>query len=356
MLFDTMPFGASAFGPDMRFGTVSAPILFQGRDPYLYSPSPDLQHSPSQFLPTEIPIKHMDRKSPAPSRQCDESEPVVYNIPIRVEGRDDGPAVPQRQFPADRRPQSPRTQRPENQMPASDATGRQMKPGLSASRLRSATPESSAEEVPVRSIPVHMETSSKPRDRSSSPAPAPKRKKTPQEQIDEANARLKELREDVETFSGTSCDKQYRYLDEMLTRLLISLDNVETEGNEQLRVARKETIRSIQQCADVLENKVKVSQEEQPIDRQGVSTTPTPGQPDATISELENGAADETTSQTEVPAHEMTSQPDAPADEQAMDTETGEPVCGSETAESVQPAAHHVEQELAETGSSESHL
>lgn len=293
MIFNTMPFATSR--PNMTFG---AP--FQGHDPFMsgfHSPS-QLNRIPAEPAAFEIPIKRMDRQSPAPGRPSGESpDSVVYNIPIHVEGRDDGHAVPQRQFPADRRPQSPRTRTPDQQMPAGDASSRQLRPGVSASKQRSVTPEVIRdEEAPISSIPVHMETTSKPRDRSNSPAPAPKKKKTPQEQIDEANSRLQELRQEVENFSGSSSDKQYRYLDEMLTRLLISLDNVDTEGNEQLRLARKETVRSIQQCADFLESKGK---EDQPAEE--MSQT----QPEAPAAEPNDSAPDSNSDENVIPASAM---------------------------------------------------
>lgn len=60
---------------------------------------------------------------------------------------------------------------------------------------------------------------------------------------------------DVENFTGKKNDKQYLYLDEMLTRNLIKLDNIETEGKENIRQARKEAIRCIQKCIAVLESK-----------------------------------------------------------------------------------------------------
>lgn len=275
MLFDSMPFGTAGYGPDMSFnGLVSERMPFQGHDPYLNPGSRIPQSQPFAPRVTPVPIKRMDVNSntcqPTEPDGRRSAEPVVYNIPIRVEGRDDvspgrcaSPAAPVRDVAPDRRPHSPQVRRTEQQIPilrGDGTTGRQLRPGASASRQRSATPEtSSSSDVPVRTVPVFE---SKPRDRSASPPPAPKKKKTPQEQIEEANERLKELRAEVEKFCGTSSDKQYRYLDEMLTRLLISLDTVDTEGNEELRIARKQTVRSIQSCADVLESKAKDQQQQ----------------------------------------------------------------------------------------------
>lgn len=59
----------------------------------------------------------------------------------------------------------------------------------------------------------------------------------------------------VNAFSGTSEDKQYRYLDEMLTRCMLQLDNVDTMGNESVRLARKNAIKKVQASIDLLETK-----------------------------------------------------------------------------------------------------
>ncbi|XP_045497242.1 BAG domain-containing protein Samui isoform X1 [Colias croceus] len=63
------------------------------------------------------------------------------------------------------------------------------------------------------------------------------------------------LMTEVENFTGTKKDKKYIYLDEMLTRNLIKLDNIETDGKENIRQARKEAIKCIQKCIAVLEAK-----------------------------------------------------------------------------------------------------
>lgn len=64
-----------------------------------------------------------------------------------------------------------------------------------------------------------------------------------------------ELMTQVENFGGKPKDKQYLYLDEMLTRNLIKLDNIETEGKDNIRQARKEAIKCIQSCISILEAK-----------------------------------------------------------------------------------------------------
>lgn len=59
----------------------------------------------------------------------------------------------------------------------------------------------------------------------------------------------------VEEFGGKRGDKEYMYLDEMLTRNLLKLDTIDTNGKESIRLARKEAIKCIQASIAVLEAK-----------------------------------------------------------------------------------------------------
>lgn len=59
----------------------------------------------------------------------------------------------------------------------------------------------------------------------------------------------------VEQFGGKRGDKEYAYLDEMLTRNLLKLDTIDTNGKENIRLARKEAIKCIQASIAVLEAK-----------------------------------------------------------------------------------------------------
>lgn len=52
-----------------------------------------------------------------------------------------------------------------------------------------------------------------------------------------------ELMSKVEQFKGTRQDKEYIYLDEMLTRNLLKLDTIDTNGKDSIRLARKEAIK-----------------------------------------------------------------------------------------------------------------
>lgn len=59
----------------------------------------------------------------------------------------------------------------------------------------------------------------------------------------------------VEQFGGKRGDRDYIYLDEMLTRNLLKLDTIDTNGKDAIRMARKEAIKCIQTSIAVLEAK-----------------------------------------------------------------------------------------------------
>lgn len=59
----------------------------------------------------------------------------------------------------------------------------------------------------------------------------------------------------VDRFNGSRGDKDYMFIDEMLTRNLLKLDTIDTNGRENIRLARKEAIRCIQASITVLEAK-----------------------------------------------------------------------------------------------------
>lgn len=63
----------------------------------------------------------------------------------------------------------------------------------------------------------------------------------------------------VEQFGGQRNDKDYMYLDEMLTRNLLKLDTIDTNGKESIRLARKEAIKCIQASIAVLDAKASLN-------------------------------------------------------------------------------------------------
>ena len=71
-----------------------------------------------------------------------------------------------------------------------------------------------------------------------------------------------DLEKQVDAFQGEKDSKEYKFLDEMLTRNLLALDGIETAGRDDVRQQRKESIKSINRCLSILESKAKTNQAE----------------------------------------------------------------------------------------------
>merc|ERR1712018_902491 len=70
-------------------------------------------------------------------------------------------------------------------------------------------------------------------------------------------ANVDDLAKQLEVFKGDKESKEYRFLDEMLTRNLLALDGIDTAGREDVRQQRRESIKSINRCLSILESKAK---------------------------------------------------------------------------------------------------
>merc|ERR1711913_168210 len=73
--------------------------------------------------------------------------------------------------------------------------------------------------------------------------------------LDKIKEEVDILMEKIDNFKGTKKDKEYLYLDEMLTRHLIALDGIEPEGQTEIRQMRKESIKSVNMCLSMLDER-----------------------------------------------------------------------------------------------------
>ncbi|PRD28481.1 UNVERIFIED_CONTAM: Samui [Trichonephila clavipes] len=91
-------------------------------------------------------------------------------------------------------------------------------------------------------------------------AEKPEKKESPEQvtlkKIENIIEKLKGYHAVVENFSGTDKEKQYRYLDEMLTRCMLELDEIDTMGLSSIRLSRKEAVKKVQASIDLLDTKV----------------------------------------------------------------------------------------------------
>ena len=68
-------------------------------------------------------------------------------------------------------------------------------------------------------------------------------------------AEVEELLQRVEKFAGGKKDKEYLYLDDLLTQKLCILDGIESDGREDIRKMRKDSIKTITRCLSMLDRR-----------------------------------------------------------------------------------------------------
>lgn len=174
--------------------------------------------------PAQAQSQHYQQKEPqndtTTSSHGTQKQPNVRHIPIYVEGRSD-PVYPKNvdQIFSDNNGSTLPKRAPGKQTPfAQHHSFHDQNPAQ-----RHQTPPSQQ----------HQQTP--PQESRSTPPPPPRQQVKPVDalvKVQNVQAEVEELAIVVNQFSGSSrTDKQYIYLDEMLTRNLIKLDTIETEGN-----------------------------------------------------------------------------------------------------------------------------
>lgn len=166
-------------------------------------------------------------------RNQEEKGPTIRHIPIFVEGRDE-PILPK------------------------DAAPTGMKRGGCQGKAESNSGKRGTQPEEKRQQQQQQTTEPPPQPQQAPPQPQPQppSKPDPLNQVADILKEVEELSIRVNEWKGTSrSEKEYIYLDEMLTRNLLKLDNIETEGREEVRTARKDVIRRIQAAISILESK-----------------------------------------------------------------------------------------------------
>lgn len=79
--------------------------------------------------------------------------------------------------------------------------------------------------------------------------------KTPLQLISDIHMECRQYEERVNAFNGSKKAKEYKLLEEMLTRSLLKLDGVESGHDDKIRQARKSAVREIHSYLDQLELK-----------------------------------------------------------------------------------------------------
>ena len=115
----------------------------------------------------------------------------------------------------------------------------------------------------VHNVPVRVVEAPEPPPPPPPPPPAkPEPKPEASKNISPAEARLRkieseveEILERVEKFNGCKKDREYLFLDDLLTQKLCLLDGIESEGREDIRKMRKDSIKSINRCLSILDRR-----------------------------------------------------------------------------------------------------
>lgn len=257
-------------------------ILLLSRRPItiMSIPSNDHQQQPQHPHHHNVNIRngqqHQQRYDEAPTTDAynkpQPPPPNVRHIPIFVEGREE-PLI-NRNVEKNGQQQRP-TSANDHQLPNSKSSGGifdRVKNFPTINRMQA--PQQQRSSSPHRTGPsnVHRSTSANSPARQQ-PDQSQQQQQTPRQEPEkhmpqphpDADSILKiqsiqrevlNLMDQVERFTGsTRKDRQYLYLDEMLTQNLLKLDTIDTEGKEQIKQARREAIKCINKCISVLEAK-----------------------------------------------------------------------------------------------------
>lgn len=120
-------------------------------------------------------------------------------------------------------------------------------------------PQQQSEQQQQPKVPQKMEENIPQQAAAAPKKPAPL---DPITKIQQIQKDVLDLMNKVEQFEGkTRKDKEFLYLEEMLTQNLLKLDTVDTNGKENVKLARKEAVKCINRCLSVLEAKAEQAEE-----------------------------------------------------------------------------------------------
>lgn len=183
------------------------------------------------------------------------SQPNIRHIPIHVEGRDE-PVLSKDKDNSLHQQSSTQTQQNKPEINKTSIFDRVKNFPIKLDHKLSKSPSPSGRTASAN-IPFKQQSNSDKDNFDDIPPPIPP---APKEdsiiKIQKIQKDVLDLMDKVEQFQGNSRkDKNYIYLDEMLTINLLKLDTIDTEGRDNIKHARREAIKCINKCISVLENK-----------------------------------------------------------------------------------------------------
>ncbi|KAK7092185.1 hypothetical protein V1264_009775 [Littorina saxatilis] len=222
-----------------------------------------------------------------PPQQQDQEESGVREIPIQhVSTYHIPPSAKQQhhQHAQPQRPQSKASSSNVHTIPVRQEKSSQPAPASPQARTaqhHTPPPATASPKSPKKQYSAPPQPSASVRqERSPCPTPPPQEAKEQKPQtaeerafqiIDGVMTDVQGLEEKVNSFGGIKGDKEYKFLEEMLTRSLLKLDSVETGGQENIRQARKKAVRMIEPALDLLELKAHANAQHAPTEAMDTS-------------------------------------------------------------------------------------
>ena len=186
-------------------------------------------------------------KAPSTGNQSNE-----YRIPIRIEGESDSSNLV-RDFNKMHCPSAVRTSKPgqKNSTPAGDYVDNKNFNSVPASYQHQ--PQFNQQTSHHFDQQQQQQQQNHPAQQQR-PAQQPKKPASPMAIVQDILEEVENYEHEVDYFKGTYQDKQWKYLDEMLTRCMLKLDTIDTCGDMNLKQARKNALNYINKVIAKLEN------------------------------------------------------------------------------------------------------
>uniref|UniRef100_A0A8C5QI89 BAG cochaperone 3 n=1 Tax=Leptobrachium leishanense TaxID=445787 RepID=A0A8C5QI89_9ANUR len=268
----------STGGHQLPRGYISIPVFHESNVPrqpahsYQYVPKAQ-HHQPSGEFQPHQPVfgkvqDEQDSRSVTVQPPCNanssrESSPVRVvtqsPTPIKLKTVVDKPQVQQIHIQRESPTRYPPENKPSSPVPTELPIYTPVQVTFKDSDLKSPPQQATAEKVelevaspvpvvPEEEIPVSKEQVSQKETEA-------QQKHVGLIQVERILQRVEGLEKDVLDFQGRRSKKQYLVLEEDLTKLLLALDSVDPEGRDDVRQARRDGVRKVQNILEALEEK-----------------------------------------------------------------------------------------------------
>jgi len=107
----------------------------------------------------------------------------------------------------------------------------------------------------VHNVPVKIVETPEPQEKPEPKVEPPKNVSPAEAKLRKIETEVEELLQRVEKFNGCKKDREYLYLDDLLTQKLCILDGIESEGRDDIRKMRKDSIKTINRCLSMLDRR-----------------------------------------------------------------------------------------------------